>query len=428
MSTTATIAITKENGSVDMIHVHWDGYLTWIGRILVQHYNDRKQAEKLIALGDLSTLGNTPDKTDDKHNTTAYHRDWSEDLRIQHFKDVPQYLNSLKHDGEEYNYILGKNKLGDDQWYWVTDSDIKPIFYDEDHIDVKHYFVINPKSVNIADLLTVENTFDLDKSIRDNSQKSLDKTKEAVISVFIKKLMHTHKDLFNENWAAGQTISNMANEYNHTIPVMLQDPETHKNYSGQIYYDMVDLNQAIPRQVLEQLVDDVERQLKRNHALYTVDEIPVILKVSTIKKDIDAIYHGKNKQGNIAFYYFLHLCQFYEDADNDKEILNEVMPKLYKYVKKGVDELYQNLETKYDITAKDVRQVMRTVNNGDPYQECTTPYEDYIYHLERGDNPKDELLVGDPFKHCQLYKELKRMYKDQVAKDIEHILEQVQTF
>lgn len=424
MSTTATIAITKENGGVDMIHVHWDGYLTWVGRLLVNCYTDRYSTETLINLGDLSTLGENLTDGDGKHPTVAYHRDHGEDLHITHYKNIPAYLNALKHDGEEFNYILGKNKIGKDQWYWVTDSDVKPLFYDENHTDIKRYFAINPKSVNIADLVKVENTFRLDKNIRSNSQKSIDITKEALVITFLKKLKMTNEDLF----APAPNNDIITSRCNNTITVLLQDFETHRKYGIKIYYTMIDLNQGTTRQVLGQLAGGLKTTLERSHALYSVDEIPTILKLSTIKKDINSIYHGKNKQGNIAFYYFLHLCHFYKDANSDREILEEVMPKLYKYVKVGVDKLYASLYEKYGITADDICKVLRTVDNGDPYQERTTPYEDYLYHLERGDNPKDPMLVGDPLEQSILYKTLKRMYQDEVAKDTEKILEEVKHF
>lgn len=39
------------------IYCHWDGYPAYNGNILLNHYKNRDKVEKLISLGDLSSLG-----------------------------------------------------------------------------------------------------------------------------------------------------------------------------------------------------------------------------------------------------------------------------------------------------------------------------------------------------------------------------------
>lgn len=420
MSTTATISITNQNGSVDMVHVHWDGYLTWVGRILAQHYTSRNDAEALIALGDLSTLGENLHDGDGKHPTTAYHRNNGEDLHITHFDNLPQYLNALKHNGEEFNYILGTDKFGDPQWYWVTNSDVKPIFYDENHINVQHYFTVNPESINIADLCKAEDTFNVDRAVQNATRKSITMSKKALIVSFLKNLKKHNQNLF------ANTSTMLYDESNNAIHVTLRDEETGKTYGSRIYVDALDLNQATARQVLGKLMFDVKDDLMHSKALYTLDEIPIILKLSTIEKDIHNLYHKKNSQGNIAFYYFLHLCHYY-DKDSDKDVMEKDVPKLYKYVKKGVDKIYQNLN-KYDITEAQIKNVLRNICINRFYDEYSTPYQDYRERLRTGQNPKDPMLVGDPLKQSLLYKSLKLLYQNEVAKDTERILARVSQF
>ena len=56
MATRSLIAL--DNGSVyTSIYCHWDGYLSGVGRTLLENYTDINDVEELLELGDLSTLG-----------------------------------------------------------------------------------------------------------------------------------------------------------------------------------------------------------------------------------------------------------------------------------------------------------------------------------------------------------------------------------
>lgn len=57
MGTRSDIIVHMTDGSWARIYCHWDGYLEHNGRILFDHYTSQKKAEALIALGDLSVLG-----------------------------------------------------------------------------------------------------------------------------------------------------------------------------------------------------------------------------------------------------------------------------------------------------------------------------------------------------------------------------------
>ena len=60
MSTNARIGIENEDGSIDSIYLHWDGYAKHgAGETLRDHYNTESQVRELIALGDISSLGDT---------------------------------------------------------------------------------------------------------------------------------------------------------------------------------------------------------------------------------------------------------------------------------------------------------------------------------------------------------------------------------
>jgi hypothetical protein len=58
MATRSNIAIfDKEKGQAKTIYAHWDGYLDGVGATLKEHYTTTEKVEKLISLGDLSSLG-----------------------------------------------------------------------------------------------------------------------------------------------------------------------------------------------------------------------------------------------------------------------------------------------------------------------------------------------------------------------------------
>ena len=56
MGTHSYIGRERDDGSVQYVYCHWDGYPTHNGRILLEHYSSRERVEQLLALGELSSL------------------------------------------------------------------------------------------------------------------------------------------------------------------------------------------------------------------------------------------------------------------------------------------------------------------------------------------------------------------------------------
>jgi hypothetical protein len=100
MATRSNIAIENQDGSVSSIYCHFDGYIDEVGKTLYENYNTREEMEQLIALGDISSLGETIEET------VAYHRDRGEKLQepMQH-KTVPLYFDDQNSD-IEYSYCF----------------------------------------------------------------------------------------------------------------------------------------------------------------------------------------------------------------------------------------------------------------------------------------------------------------------------------
>ena len=118
MATRSRIAIEKQDGTVDSIYCHFDGYIDGVGKTLFENYSDREKVEKLIELGDLSSLGSQiePDSTkphtfnnpqDDV--TVAYHRDRGEDFHKSTDKNVETFFSD---NFERNGYLFTK----DNRW------------------------------------------------------------------------------------------------------------------------------------------------------------------------------------------------------------------------------------------------------------------------------------------------------------------------
>tara|TARA_R110000851_G_scaffold34260_2_gene91094 strand:+ start:308 stop:760 length:453 start_codon:yes stop_codon:yes gene_type:complete len=56
MSTRSNIAVLELDGTVEMIYVHWDGYIEHNGVILHTYYNCEVAARELVSKGNISTL------------------------------------------------------------------------------------------------------------------------------------------------------------------------------------------------------------------------------------------------------------------------------------------------------------------------------------------------------------------------------------
>ena len=99
MATRSTISYLDSPNRVRTIYVHWDGYISGVGAILVNHYRDPALIEQLIRKGDISSLRPTVDET-------AFYRDRGE----TGVEAVPSTLDRFLtpgggHDSQEYNYL-----------------------------------------------------------------------------------------------------------------------------------------------------------------------------------------------------------------------------------------------------------------------------------------------------------------------------------
>lgn len=71
MSTRSLIGIKNSDGSINYIYCHHDGYLDWVGKKLVNHYNKIETVRQLLDLGDMSSIGNKPIPNPDRFRVFA---------------------------------------------------------------------------------------------------------------------------------------------------------------------------------------------------------------------------------------------------------------------------------------------------------------------------------------------------------------------
>jgi len=122
MATRSLIALDN-TGVFTSIYCHWDGYLTGVGRILLENYTDINDVEELLDLGDLSTLGYHPTECKPFAKET---NDFAKD-----FSSLQNLIIYFHNSDCEYLYIF--NGLG---WEYMTKkmlhtillvpSDVKP--------------------------------------------------------------------------------------------------------------------------------------------------------------------------------------------------------------------------------------------------------------------------------------------------------------
>ncbi len=94
MSTRSFIHVKRTDGKWARIYCHFDGYWDGVGQTLHDHYNSQELAEALVALGDISSLGEEiGEKHDFDYNMTFYDK-YKGNYKAQ--KDDPEYVRLQK--------------------------------------------------------------------------------------------------------------------------------------------------------------------------------------------------------------------------------------------------------------------------------------------------------------------------------------------
>jgi hypothetical protein len=99
MSTSASIGLENEDGSVRGVRVNWDGYLTHVGRILKDNYNTPAKINKLMdGGGDIRSI-------EEDLEEVEYYDDG--DTSCKSFASEDEFFSK---NSEDFNYIFSKGK------------------------------------------------------------------------------------------------------------------------------------------------------------------------------------------------------------------------------------------------------------------------------------------------------------------------------
>lgn len=128
MSTRSAI-IAKIGDTYQGIYCHSDGYLAGVGATLLAHYTDLPKVEQLLALGDLSVLGEEIGEAHDFGEnryadsdrsrlintwSRAYARDRGDELSKNSAATAEECANQIGHDGYIYVFENGTWSVGID--------------------------------------------------------------------------------------------------------------------------------------------------------------------------------------------------------------------------------------------------------------------------------------------------------------------------
>jgi hypothetical protein len=128
MSTRSYICKENEDGTITGSYCHCDGYLTYNGAMLLDHYNTKERVDKLLSFGNMSCLNeiiepdpSKPHTFDDRQPnvTVFYGRDRGE--KGQEAQKVK--LEDIESDGSwiEWCYVFGK----DGKWRYFECGHLK---------------------------------------------------------------------------------------------------------------------------------------------------------------------------------------------------------------------------------------------------------------------------------------------------------------
>ena len=113
MSTNSLVAYLNEDGSVVSSYVHYDGYATGVGEMLLEHYNSDKLARDLAwCLGYASSLKETISEShEDRANT-------DEAVVYSDYHEFEEYIRECSY--LEYVYVWDSTKVMGGKWLVAT--------------------------------------------------------------------------------------------------------------------------------------------------------------------------------------------------------------------------------------------------------------------------------------------------------------------
>jgi hypothetical protein len=119
MATRGNIGIINEDGSVTGIYCHWDSYPEYVGKLLLNHYNNTAIVYELMSLGNLSYLAENLYSDNNSHSfrnpvdgvCVAYGRDRGETgTNSKTFDNISEFEEFAGNSWADYQYLFNNGK------------------------------------------------------------------------------------------------------------------------------------------------------------------------------------------------------------------------------------------------------------------------------------------------------------------------------
>lgn len=129
MGTNAYIGFEHDNGVIELVYCHFDGYPSHTGRILFEHY-DLERTKELVSMGDMSYLGRymySSESDNESDVCVFYSRDRGEELSKPYafdgYHDISKSLPS------DYIYVIDKSgiwqfRYSKNKWHPLSEIDL----------------------------------------------------------------------------------------------------------------------------------------------------------------------------------------------------------------------------------------------------------------------------------------------------------------
>lgn len=127
MSTRSLIGIQRDKDKFECIYCHSDGYLSYNGAMLLDHYSDKEKVEKLLKLGSISLLERKLEPNPEQEHSFCFNKR-QEDVVVAYTRDrgdemepsVTLSLDKMSDYGWiEYSYFLDL----DNKWKYIKNPD-----------------------------------------------------------------------------------------------------------------------------------------------------------------------------------------------------------------------------------------------------------------------------------------------------------------
>lgn len=102
MATRSRIGILHSDGSIHAHYCHSDGYFSWNGKMIHEHYQDPKKIQKLIDLGDMSVLQQEIGKKHNPNWRSSDERDYDAEFQALTDEQKGAYLGT---DGRPNRFV-----------------------------------------------------------------------------------------------------------------------------------------------------------------------------------------------------------------------------------------------------------------------------------------------------------------------------------